>query len=181
MSMRKKATMAVTSGVLALGAIAATAGSAHADNVPSGWFEMRRWVANTNLCLDIEGASTANGAHVVQLQCTGRRSQAWFREYDGNGRPRLRNANSLKCLDVPYGSKSPGVGLIQWDCNNGTNQVWNWAKATGDYNIASFTNANSGMAIDMPHDSTAAGTQVEQYYYNGNENQVWYMDQSPWY
>ncbi|MED7952203.1 RICIN domain-containing protein, partial [Streptomyces sp. BE303] len=75
-------------------------------------------------CLDVEGASTVDGALVVQNTCTGSQSQQWQvqKVADGSGHVRLIARHSGKCLDVINQATTNGAALEQWTCGTGTNQ-----------------------------------------------------------
>ena len=70
-------------------------------------------------CLDITGASTANGTLVELWTCNGGANQQWL---PVNGM--LVNPVSGKCLDDPGSNTANGTQLDIWDCNGGSNQQW---------------------------------------------------------
>ena len=70
-------------------------------------------------CLDITGASTANGALIELWQCNGGANQQW---QASNGE--LVNPASGKCLDDPGSNTANGTQLDLWTCNGGANQQW---------------------------------------------------------
>ncbi|MEL6348328.1 MAG: RICIN domain-containing protein [Myxococcota bacterium] len=81
-------------------------------------------------CLDIEWASTSNGADLQQYLCTGVDNQL----FDWNASDsELTVDHSGKCIDVPGGSTSSGVRLQQYDCHGGTNQKWEIHSLTTGY------------------------------------------------
>lgn len=70
----------------------------------------------------MSGASTANGAAVIQYACGTATNQQWsFTDVTG-GADRLTALHSGKVLDVTGNSSTDGAPLEQWSSNNGTNQ-----------------------------------------------------------
>ena len=81
----------------------------------------------TGQCLDVDGVSTLNGAHLQQYTCGNNASlnQLWtFGTF--NGSYQMVSLNSTDCIDLPGGSLTPGNPLQQWSCSDGQNpnQLW---------------------------------------------------------
>ncbi|MGW7428248.1 RICIN domain-containing protein [Streptomyces sp. NPDC054861] len=73
----------------------------------------------------MRGASTADGALVVQKTCGSAKNQHWKTEASGDaGHVQLVARHSGKCLDVANYSYADGAELDQWTCNGGQNQQW---------------------------------------------------------
>ncbi|MFC8453442.1 RICIN domain-containing protein [Kitasatospora sp. NPDC057223] len=127
--------------------------------------------------IDVNKASTGDGAAVIQWPATGGANQTWhLRRAYGNVFS-LVSAGSGKCLDVSGASTAAGGALVQWPCSGADNQLWAF-DAVGDYASASNTsyvlkNLNSGLVVDVPKNSTTAGTALDQWSSNGGANQVW--------
>jgi hypothetical protein len=127
--------------------------------------------------VDVNAASTSDGAVVDQWPTTGGANQTWnLRAASGNVFS-LVSANSGKCLDVSGASGSPGGALIQWSCSGAANQLWAF-DAVGSYSSASNTSyvlrsLSSGLVVDVPNNSTTAGTALDQWNSNGGSNQTW--------
>jgi hypothetical protein len=68
--------------------------------------------------MEVEGASTADGAAVDQFTSNAGTNQRWTLHHDGAGYFRLTNVNSGKVLDVPSSSTADGAKLIQFTSNN---------------------------------------------------------------
>ncbi|WP_437995713.1 RICIN domain-containing protein [Sorangium sp. So ce185] len=75
-------------------------------------------------CLDVNGASTADGAVVHQWTCNGGSNQEWLLQSAGGGYYRVVARHSGKCLDVVSGSTADGAAVKQYTCNGGSNQQW---------------------------------------------------------
>ncbi|MFJ6465547.1 GDSL-type esterase/lipase family protein [Streptomyces sp. NPDC091387] len=67
-------------------------------------------------CLDVKGASGANGTPAQIWSCNRSTAQSWTTPADGT----LRALG--KCLDVTGGGVANGTRIEIWDCNGGTNQ-----------------------------------------------------------
>ncbi|HSK95203.1 MAG TPA: RICIN domain-containing protein, partial [Euzebyales bacterium] len=86
-------------------------------------------------CLTLPGASTANGAAVVQGACTGGAGQRF--ELRKVARPdsdqyfRVVATHSGKCLDVEASSQGNGAAVVQWPCAAQDNQLWRLEGASG--------------------------------------------------
>jgi hypothetical protein len=89
----------------------------------------------TGKCLDVNGASTANGAAVQQWQClSGALNQQYTLRkvtYAGNDTHdfQLVARHSGKCVDVSGVSTAPRALVLQWTCNPASqgsplNQTW---------------------------------------------------------
>jgi hypothetical protein len=72
-----------------------------------------------NRCLDVSGASQANGAQLIIWDCNGGNNQQWT----GTAAGELR-VYDTKCLDALNQATTPGSPVSIWDCNGGANQRW---------------------------------------------------------
>ena len=127
---------------------------------------------NSNLALDVAGASTANGALIDQWAPNQGTNQEWqFVSASTSGYYTLVSANSGACLDVPGSSTTAGVQLDQWSCNGGTNQEWKqiWIDST-HYELQAL---NSGLCAEVPGSSTVPGAEVDQSTCTSGTNQQW--------
>lgn len=83
---------------------------------------------STPKCLDVTGASGANGAKLQQFQCLGesQANQLWFKAPLAGQEPfvAFMAKPTGKCLDVEGVSTANGARLQQWDCLFGGNQQW---------------------------------------------------------
>ncbi len=137
--------------------------------VPSTYYEVVNRFSGK--ALDVAGASTANGALIVQNTTSGATSQQWRLVADGNGYLTLINHNSGAALDVPGSSTTQGTQLDQWAATGGANQQWQFQDAGGGYyTIVSHSN---GLLVDDANQSTANGNPIIQWANNGGSNQQW--------
>ncbi|WP_245966871.1 RICIN domain-containing protein [Sphaerisporangium album] len=113
-------------------------------------------------CLDVNGASQANGAQVLIWDCNGQANQQWtstasseLRVYGG------------KCLDVNGGGTADGTPVIIWDCNGQNNQKW---RLNADGTITAI---GANKCLDVSALGTANGTKVQIWSCTGQNNQKW--------
>ncbi|KAJ3333667.1 hypothetical protein HDU76_005411 [Blyttiomyces sp. JEL0837] len=78
-------------------------------------------VTGTNLCIDVFGSSTKNGAAIGLWTCTGNINQQFMA--NGNGGWTMFHSGS--CFDLPMGgiTHQPGTKFQEWTCNGGINQI----------------------------------------------------------
>ncbi|MCX5410481.1 pectinesterase family protein [Streptomyces sp. NBC_00059] len=165
---RALAVATVLGGVLA-GGLAAPAGAAA---LPSAGGVYQLAVKKSGKCIDVPGASSANGALLQQWGCTeGAAWQQFALTADGSGKYRLVNKSSGKCIDVPAGSKVSGVQLQQWGCAGQTNQQWTLAASGTD--TFQVVNVNSGLCMSLKDASTASGAAIIQETCTANSNKQW--------
>jgi type 1 glutamine amidotransferase len=111
-------------------------------------------------CVDVSGASSADGTKIQLWSCHGGTNQQWT--VSGST---LRALN--KCMGVAGGGTANG-GLVQLStCNGGGGQNWT-AGANG-----SLVNTQSGKCLDANGASSADGTQLIIWTCHGGTNQRW--------
>ncbi|WP_194202111.1 RICIN domain-containing protein [Glycomyces albidus] len=141
------------------------AGAASAAFTPGTWYVLQS--RHSGLVLDL-GASTADGAKLLQQARTDA-AQQQFRFVDaGGGHYKIQARHSGKVLDVYAKSTANGADIVQWTDNGGLNQQW---QILDDGTYLRFVNRNSGKALDVYERSTAAGARIAQYDSNGGTNQ----------
>jgi poly(3-hydroxybutyrate) depolymerase len=117
---------------------------------------------SANRCLDVTGASQANGTVVGIWDCHGQSNQSWtstsaqeLRVYGG------------KCLDVNGAGTANGTSVIIWDCHGQANQQWRF-NADG-----TITAVGSGRCLDLVNSGTANGTRTQIWDCTGGAGQKW--------
>ncbi|MET8629141.1 RICIN domain-containing protein [Kitasatospora sp. NPDC004669] len=131
--------------------------------------------ANSSKCLDVTGASTTDGAQVIQWTCgAGKANQQWaLVPVPGSSAVQIVSANSSKCLDVTGASTTDGAQVIQWTCGAGkANQQWALVPVPGS-SAVQIVSANSSKCLDVTGASTADGAQVIQWTCGTGANQRW--------
>ncbi|WP_374225371.1 endo-1,4-beta-xylanase [Micromonospora sp. C95] len=110
-------------------------------------------------CLDVNGASSANGAQMIIWDCHSNANQ----QFTQNGRA-LQVMG--KCLDVPNNAAA-GTRVQIYDCHGGANQQWN-VNSNG-----TISNAQTGLCLDVNGAATANGSAVIVWGCHGGANQRW--------
>ncbi len=111
-------------------------------------------------CLDVSGASQANGAQAQIWDCNGQNNQRWT----STAATELR-VYANKCLDVNGAGTADGTSVIIWDCNGQNNQKW---RLNADGTI---TAVGANKCLDVS--GTANGTKARIWTCNGGTNQRW--------
>lgn len=125
--------------------------------IPDGDYYIMTDVAG-NMCLDIQGASTADEANVIISGKTGRNSQVFTVSYLNNGFYKILNKNSGKSLDVYIGSAIRGTNVQQYSDHGGTPQQWTIRESgDGSYYIQPRC---SGHYLDVADGKSVDGTNV---------------------
>ncbi|MFB9474136.1 PQQ-dependent sugar dehydrogenase [Nonomuraea salmonea] len=114
----------------------------------------------SNRCLDVDGASQANGAAVQIWDCNGQANQQWTATSSGELR-----VYGGKCLDVNGAGTADGTAVIIWDCNGQSNQKW---RLNADGTI---TAVGANKCLDVA--ATAGGTKARIWTCGGGNNQRW--------
>ncbi|MFI9815906.1 ricin-type beta-trefoil lectin domain protein [Saccharothrix variisporea] len=108
-------------------------------------------------CLDVNGASSANGTQMIVWDCHTNANQ----QFTQNGKA-LQVLG--KCLEAPVNA-SPGTRTRIWDCNGGANQQWN-VNDNG-----TITSVQTGLCLDA--NGTANSSAVTVSTCTGGANQRW--------
>ncbi|MET9251924.1 ThuA domain-containing protein [Nonomuraea sp. NPDC003709] len=111
-------------------------------------------------CLDVSGASQANGAQAQIWDCNGQSNQQWTSTAAGELR-----VYGGKCLDVSGAGTADGAVVIIWDCNGQNNQKW---RLNADGTI---TAVGANKCLDV--NGTANGTKMRIWTCTGGTNQRW--------
>ncbi|MFI1097213.1 RICIN domain-containing protein [Streptomyces sp. NPDC020917] len=113
-------------------------------------------------CVDVAGASSANGAAVQLYDCNGTGAQSWTADSGGGTLQALG-----KCMDVTSAGTANGTTVQLYDCNGTGSQVWQ--PGAGD----SLVNPQSGKCLDATGQSSANGTRLQIWSCTGAANQSW--------
>jgi hypothetical protein len=90
------------------------------DEFGQAWFEIR--AVHSNRCLDVQHASTAIEAKLIQYDCTGNKNQSFSVSPDSPEGRVIRARHSGLCLDIFRQHDRPGTQLQQYTCTGGSNQ-----------------------------------------------------------
>ncbi|WP_144118402.1 RICIN domain-containing protein [Catellatospora sichuanensis] len=129
-------------------------------------------VTKSGKCIDVPGASSANGALLQQWGCTANSPWQQFRLTAVGSNYQLVNVSSGKCVDIPGWSTVSGVQLQQYGCvSSQANQQWRLvASGTNTYQIISV---HSGLCVSLKDASTANGAAIIQETCTANTNKQW--------
>jgi hypothetical protein len=116
--------------------------------------------SGSNRCLDVDGASQADGAAVQIWDCNGGANQRWTL-----GANDQLTVYGSKCLDAAGGDAGARVRI--WQCSGAANQRW---KVNPDSTI---TSVPSGLCLDVTGAATGNGSAVALWTCNGGSNQQW--------
>ncbi len=124
-------------------------------------------------CLDVQYASTADGAPVQFYACgDGKRSQEWqITPAASTSQVQIMNENSNLCMAVSSnpstgGVNSPAQSIIQEICEPiGTtpSQMWRIVPATDGTPGDQIINVASGQCIDLPYGAIASIFLMQQF------------------
>jgi hypothetical protein len=129
---------------------------------------------NSGKVAGVSGASTADGASIVQWADTGSADQRWNISRNTGGNAVITNAGSAKVAGVYQGSTSQGVRAVQWTSTGAADQQWTFA-ANGPY--YTIQNVNSNRYLGVSSGSTANGANLVQWAGNGSLDQQWQLVQ----
>jgi len=112
-------------------------------------------------CIDVAGASSANGTAVQLYDCNGSSAQQWS---VGNADGSIRALG--KCMDVANGSTTNGAKIQLYDCNATGAQKWTVSNGA-------LVNTGSGKCLDVTGKSSANGTRLQIWTCTNTSNQTW--------
>ncbi|MET8764732.1 non-reducing end alpha-L-arabinofuranosidase family hydrolase [Lentzea sp. NPDC004782] len=160
---------AVVGGLLTV--VPTSASAATVDT--SAWYVLLN--RNSGKALDVNGASTADGASLIQWTRSDTTNQQFQFVDAGSGYYKLRARHSGKLADVQGASTADGAPLVQWTDNGGANQQFSLADSTNGY--VRLVNRNSGKVVEVQGGSTADGANVVQRTDSNSNNQQWQLVQ----
>jgi hypothetical protein len=114
------------------------------------------------LCVDDQGASTANYNPVQVYTCNGTDAQQWTFDTADDTLQVLG-----MCMDIYAGGTADGTVVDLFYCDGTGAQVWE------PQSDGALYNPQSGKCLDDTNWSTTPGTQLQIYDCTGNANQVW--------
>jgi len=153
--------------------------SSYAEAEPNNWGNLPTFNGNYRImarhsgkAVVVQGASTADGADVIQYTYGGSNANdEWTITDIGGGYSKILNRHSGKALVVESASTADGADVIQWTYGgSNTNDEWKIESVgSGYYRII---NRNSGKVLNVSGASTADGANVDQWSWaNVNQQQ----------
>ncbi|MFF4617932.1 RICIN domain-containing protein [Nonomuraea jabiensis] len=164
----------VVAATAASGLAVTGTGVAHAETT---YYEVV--AEHSGRCLDVQDASRANKANVLQAYCVNGQNQQWALVRTDNGYFKLVARHSGKCLDVQDAGRFQGADVLQATCwDPGYNQQWKMrtvpgAKWRGTGLPFELIARHSGLCLDVQDASRAHGANVLQAICKGRPNQIW--------
>ncbi|RXK85820.1 RICIN domain-containing protein [Filimonas effusa] len=123
--------------------------------------------------LEVSGASTANGANIIQWGANGGTNQRWTLNQLSGGYYSVIGVQSSRALEVYQSATTDGADVDLWDYSGGNHQQWQLISlGSGFYRIV---NRNSGKDLTVTSASTANGADIVQSTYTGSESQQWVL------
>ena len=126
---------------------------------------------NNNFVMDVNGASTADGANVQLYQDNGTNAQKFLITRQSDGSYTIQNVNSGKVLDCAGAGRINGTNIQQYTSNATAAQRWNITDA-GNGTVTLTCRCN-GLLADVSGGRSANGTNIQMYAANGSLAQKW--------
>lgn len=125
--------------------------------------------------LEVAGASTAEGADVIQWAWNGGHHQQWAVQAGYDGSFRLANVHSGKVLDNPGASTTDGHRLDQWTNTDSPNQWWKIIPASTS-GSSRLVNVSSSLYADVETTPTSDGARIVQRTASAGASQEWRLE-----
>ena len=116
--------------------------------------------SNTNLVLDIDGASLKNAANVQMYTSNNTNAQKFYIYNTGNNVYTITNAYSTKRLDVANAKAEAGNNVWQYDANSTNAQKWTIEWVDGNFVIKSKL---GDCALSAASEKSGANVQLAAY------------------
>ena len=116
----------------------------------------------TDKPIGVYGASTADGAQIVQWTDDDDPDQQWELVSAGNGYYNIIDVHSGKALDDTGGSTSNGTDMQQYTITGTGNSNQQW-QVSADGSWYTITNRTSGLDLNLTNGSLADGTLIQQW------------------
>ena len=147
--------------VLFVLAAAILPGAAAQAAVPAAGVQIT--VGHSNKCLNVQGASTANSAKIVQYTCSATATNDKFKLVPkGAGNYWIQGIGSGKCFNVQGNSTANSAAIIQYTCATSLNTLWK-VQEVPDKPTIRLVSASSGKCLNVQGGSTANSAAIIQY------------------
>lgn len=128
-------------------------------------------VKNRDYTLDVNGASSENGANIQLYLRNGTLAQAFKVSHDSQGFVTFTNVNSGKVLDLDGAVTWNGRNIHQYASNGTRAQKWIVQKSGSGYAIVSAI--DTSFALDIRNGSVYSGSNIQLYKSNNTAAQQW--------
>ena len=127
----------------------------------------------TDKCVDVVGASKANGALIHQWDCERGDNQLWASNDLGNGYVQFFSKNSGKCMNLVLGT----VVVNQQTCiSSDDRQWWRWRPADVFGNLVLQAAAQEGPCLALRPFSNRNGTMIGLADCATTSAQIWHSE-----
>lgn len=128
-------------------------------------------VKNRDYTLDVNGASSENGANIQLYLRNGTLAQAFKVSHDSQGFVTFTNVNSGKVLDLDGAVTQNGRNIHQYASNGTRAQKWIVQKSGSGYAIVSAI--DTSYVLDLRNGTVSSGTNIQLYKSNNTAAQQW--------
>lgn len=140
------------------------------NTLADGVYEICR-VKNSNYALDVNSASTSNGANVQLYLRNGTQAQAFKVSHDSQGFVTFTNINSGKVIDLDGAITKNGRNIHQYASNGTRAQKWIVQQSGSGYSIVSAI--DTSFALDIRNGFVYSGSNIQLYKSNNTAAQQW--------
>ena len=140
------------------------------NTLADGVYEINS-VKNSNYTLDVNSASTKNGANVQLYLRNGTQAQAFRVSHDSQGFVTFTNINSGKVIDLDGAITKNGRNIHQYASNGTRAQKWIVQQSGSGYSIVSAI--DTSFALDIRNGSVYSGSNIQLYKSNNTAAQQW--------
>ena len=128
-------------------------------------------VKNSNYALDVNSASTSNGANVQLYLRNGTQAQAFKVSHDSQGFVTFTNISSGKVIDLDGAITKNGRNIHQYASNGTRAQKWIVQQSGSGYSIVSAI--DTSFALDIRNGFVYSGSNIQLYKSNNTAAQQW--------
>ena len=140
------------------------------NTLADGVYEINS-VKNSNYTLDVNSASTRNGANVQLYLRNGTQAQAFRVSHDSQGFVTFTNVNSGKVIDLDGAITKNGRNIHQYASNGTRAQKWIVQQSGSGYSIVSAI--DTSFALDIRNGTVYSGSNIQLYKSNNTAAQQW--------
>lgn len=140
------------------------------DAISDGVYEIRS-AKNNNYTLDVNSASSRNGANIQLYLRNGTQAQAFRVSHDSRGFVTFTNVNSGKVIDLDGAITKNGRNIHQYASNGTRAQKWIVQKSGSGYAIVSAI--DTSYVLDLRNGTVSSGSNIQLYKSNNTAAQQW--------
>ena len=140
--------------------------------IDNGWYKITS-SANSNLAIEVQGGTNANGANIYGNTKNGSNNQDFYFEQISGNEYAIKTAVSDKAraLDVVGGNSANGINVRQWDYSD--RKAVHWKLYTDDEGNYVLVSSTGDKVLDLTGAKSTAGTNVWTWDYYGASTQEW--------